>query len=293
MIERIEIMCFAASYAVAFLLELTRLFFRSGLRGALMIGFAGAGLFAQTLFLAHRYSQNSLPLSSAFDWYLVAAWALVVVYLYLTVYHPKNPIGLFLLPLVLALIAVATFLADRTPFPVTDASRYWGALHGAFVLIGTVAVMLGFVTGIMYLIQAYRLKHKLPAWRGLQLPSLEWLARLNARSIIVSLVALAIGVASGAMLNVINHERSVDEVAWTDPVVLTTIVTLCWLCCAAGFSWAYKPARQGRKVAYLTVASFVFLVVSLSVSLFVSTQHGTAGRTAADRMSAPAEEAGP
>jgi ABC-type uncharacterized transport system permease subunit len=280
MLERIEIMCFAASYSVALVLELTRLFFRSGLRGMLMIVFAGAGLLAHTLFLVQRYRVDRLPLSSAFDWYLVAAWVLVIVYLYLTIYHRKHPIGLFLLPLVLALIAVATFLADRAPFPLTLASRYWGAVHGAFLLLGTIGVMLGFVAGMMYLIQAYRLKHKLLTSHRLQLPSLEWLARLNARAIVASSVMLGLGVLSGAVLNAINHGRNIDQLPWTDPVVLSTNVTLVWLICAAAFALAYKPARQGRKVAYLTVASFVFLVISLGISLLLNTRHGTAGSAA-------------
>ena len=45
----ISVTCFAASYLVAWLLELSRLFFRSGIRGAVMVGFASAGLLAHTL----------------------------------------------------------------------------------------------------------------------------------------------------------------------------------------------------------------------------------------------------
>lgn len=287
MIERIQIMCFAASYGVALALELTRLFFRSGLRGALMIGFAGAGLVAHTLFLLGRYRHDPVPLSSAFDWYLVAAWVLVAIYLYLTIYHRKNPIGLFILPLVLGLIAVATFLADRAPFAVSEASRFWGAVHGLFLLLGTIAVMLGFVAGLMYLMQAHRLKHKRPNWRGFQLPNLEWLARVNTRAIIVSVIMLTLGVTSGAVLNVINHGRQIDQLPWTDPVLLSSNITLAWLVCAAIFASVYKPARQGRKVAYLTVASFIFLVISLGVSLLVSTRHGSGDRATTERIEQP------
>ena len=40
------------------------------------------------------------------------------------------------------------------------------------------------------------------------------------------------------------------------------------------FSALYRPARSGRKVAYLTVASFAFLAASLAVRLFVPSEHG-------------------
>lgn len=286
MAEHVHIICFAASYAIALALEISRLFFRSGLRGMLMLGFAAVGLLAQTIYLIDRYRFTEVPLSSAFDWYLMAAWGLVLIYLYLTYYHAKAPLGLFILPLVLGLIGAATFLADRTSFATNDASRYWGALHGAFLLLGTVAVMLGFVAGLMYLIQAYRLKNKLPPMRGLQLPSLEWLAHVNSRAIAISLLALLIGVVSGSVLNVINHGRNVDDVPWTDPVVLSSVVTLAWLLVAATFSLVYRPARQGRKIAYLTLASFIFLVVSLGVSLLLNSHHGRAEKSAGARAGA-------
>ena len=54
MISGISITCFAASYAVVLALEISRLFFRSRVRWAVMVGFAGAGMVAHTAFLAYR-----------------------------------------------------------------------------------------------------------------------------------------------------------------------------------------------------------------------------------------------
>ena len=48
MISGITTTCFAASYAVAFLLELARLMLRHTARRVLTLGFAVAGLLAQT-----------------------------------------------------------------------------------------------------------------------------------------------------------------------------------------------------------------------------------------------------
>ena len=269
----IQIVCFAASYAVALALEVTRLFLRSGVRGAVMVAFAGAGLLAQTVFLAQRAAQTAVPLSSEFDWYLVAAWLLVVLYLYLMYYHPRAPLGLFLLPAVLALIGIATYVADPHPFPETRASMVWGSLHGVLLLIGTVAVIVGFVTGVMYLVGAYRLKHKLPPTRRFQLPSLEWLQRMNARSIGLAIILLGLGVLSGAVLNLVNHNKQAEYVPWNDPVVVSSLALLGWLVAVAGFNVLYKPARTGRKTAYLTLASFVILVLALGISLLGESGH--------------------
>jgi ABC-type transport system involved in cytochrome c biogenesis permease subunit len=270
----ISITCFAASYAVALALEVSRLLFRSGVRGAIMLGFAGAGLFAHTVFLFYRAAAASgSPLSSEQDWYLVAAWALVVLYLYLVYYHPRTAFGLFILPLVLGLVGVGAFVADAEPFARGPASRIWGAIHGTSLLLATVTVLTGSVAGLMYLGQAYRLKRKLPPKQGLRLPSLEWLQRANSRAIVVSLLLVGIGILSGVILNLVNYGSDESRVPWTDPFLLSTMTIFVWLLLSAGILLVYKPAREGRKVALLTLVSFVFLVIALAVGLSVETQH--------------------
>ena len=258
---------------------------------ALLIFFAAAGLLAHTLFLGYRAATaTTTPLSSPFDWFLVAAWVLAATYLYLTFYHPRTAVGLFILPLVLALVGVAQFFASHEPFAETRASQIWGAIHGVFILLGTVAVMVGFVAGLMYLLQSYRLKHKQLPPQGFRLPNLEWLDHVNSRAIVISALMLAAGFLSGTVLNLVNHRLQVDELPWSDPVIWTSCLLLVWLATAAIFGVLYKPARQGRKVAYLTVASFMFLVLALGLRLFLpsaafagargdAAAHGTHGIT--------------
>ena len=275
MLAGVQIVCFTASYAVAFLLELSRMVFRSGVRGALMLAFAAAGLLAHTAFLYHRaVTIPRSPLSSEQDWYLIAAWLLVAVYLYLTWYHPRQSFGLFLLPLVLALIGAGTLLARSEPFAREPASHAWGLVHGAAILLATVAVLVGFAAGVMYLSQDRRLKRKLPPPRGLRLPSLEWLARVNGRALVVAVLMLAVGVVSGVVLNALRRAGGLDLLPWHDPVVLTTLVMLGWLLSAMALTARYPAQRQGRKVAYLTLVSFVFLVVALAAMLLLDTAHG-------------------
>ena len=270
----VGIICFASSYAIAWALEISRLLFRSGVRGAIMLGFAGAGLVAHTAFLYYRaVNAEGVPLSSEKDWYLVAAWALVVVYLYLAVLRPKIPFGLFLLPLVLGLISAATFLAPVEPLARGSASKIWGAIHGVSIMLAVVSVLIGFVAGLMYLGQSRRLKHKrLPAG-GLRLPSLEWLQRANSHAIVTSLLMLGVGILSGMVLNLINIGDESARLAWNDPVVLSTWLMFFWLLAVVVAIAVYRPARQGRKVAYLTVASFVFLAIMLAAGLLMNSRH--------------------
>lgn len=275
----VSIICFAASYGVALALELTRLLFRSGVRGAIMLGFGVAGLLAHTLYLFYRIAESvhsagaiGAPLSSQREWYLIAAWLLAIVYLYLTCYHAKVPFGLFLLPLVLGLIGVGVFVADPRPLAREPASAAWGLVHGSSLLLATVAVLVAFVAGVMYLGQDRRLKSKAASSPGLRLPSLERLQQINSRSLVIALIMMGVGILSGAAL---NFSRPPDQapLPWNDPVVVATVSMFAWLLLTILAGVAYRPARKGRKVVYFTMVSFVFLVIALWSVLGNVTQH--------------------
>jgi ABC-type uncharacterized transport system permease subunit len=141
-------------------------------------------------------------------------------------------------------------------------------MHGFALMTGTAAVVLGFASGVMYLIQAYRLKHKLPPRPGFRLPSLEWLQQANRESLLVSTSLLAVGLVCGVILNAAGRTPAGPRVAWTDPVVLSSALLFAWLTAVVLFESFYRPARQGKKVAYLTVASFLFLGLAIFFVLF-------------------------
>jgi ABC-type transport system involved in cytochrome c biogenesis permease subunit len=285
----VSTICFAASYAIAFALEVSRLWFRSSVRSVVLFGFAGAGFFAHTAFLYYRaVHADGAPLSSEKDWYLMAAWALAAVYLYLAALYPQTPFGLFLLPLSLAFIGAATFLAKQDFLANGPALHVWGAIHGLSIMAAAVSVLIGFMAGVMYFVQARQLKHKRMPGRNLRLPSLEWLQRANSRAIGFSVGMLSIGVAAGWILNRIHLGSDAPRLPWFDPVVLSTFLLLVWLVVAEAVSVFYRPARQGRKVAYLTVASFIFLVIVLAVGLLFSSRHWDRDRNARENSKAPA-----
>jgi ABC-type uncharacterized transport system permease subunit len=274
MLSGVQIVCFASSYAIALALELSRLFFRSAIRGMLLLIFAGVGLVLHTAFLYYRAMHTAgIPLSSNQDWYLLAAWVVVVIYLYLLCFRPRTPSGLLLLPLVLGLIGTASLLAPH-PFTREPASKVWGVIHGVSLLLATVSVLLGFAAGATYLGQVWRLKHNRPALRGLRLPSLEWLQKANRHAILVAALMFGVGIISGVILNAIRGAGPAGRLPVSDPVVASAIAVFVWLLAALVLGHLHRGARHGRRVAYLTVASFVVLVIALAVGLLLNTQHG-------------------
>lgn len=278
MLSNISLTCFAASYAVTLGLEISRLFFRLPVRWMVMIGFAAAGLFAHVTYLLVRLRlelQGGViaPLSSWYDWCLLAALVLAATYLGLAIRRPENTVGLFLLPLTLGLIAVAYAVADTPHFDRQDALSYWGVFHGIMLLLGTIAATLGFAAGVMYLLQSYRLKQKLLPRPGFRLPTLEYLQRFNRRSLWISTGLLALGLLAGLVLNIVRQSTQIGTISWTDPVVISSSVLFLWLAFATLCESFYRPARQGRRVAYITLVSFIFLCLVLSLVLWG--QHGS------------------
>ncbi len=286
MLSGISIICFAASYAIALLLEVIGLRKRSTWVRLGVIGASAAGLLAHTLYLIYVAADASATPMSAVEWMLMASWVLAVVFLAALFYLPRTPTGIVLLPIILALIGGSMF-ANPQPLAPERSFYFLALFHGIVLLLGTVAVCLGFMAGLMYVAQSYALKHSRSPTNGLRLPSLEWLERINSRALGLSAVLIALGFASGLIMSLAGHRKEAAYALWNDPVVWSLAAMLFWLIAAEVFRLVYPAARRGRKVAYLTLASFVFLVIALTSLMLVDTVHGGSERasTNEDRQS--------
>ena len=268
----ISITCFAASYLVAFCLELTRVFFRAPLRKYLINGVILAGFFAHTTYLVlqtqMQLAGTGLFMGSWSGWCFGAAWLLIVAYLWIRYRQPQTLSGLFVLPMVICLIGAGTWLGPELSFSSARARTVWNAVHGLSLLVGTATVILGFVFGTMYLLQSNRLKKKRPPSRLVRYPSLEWLQETSEMLLLVSTVLLGVGLLSGILVNVINQKIGRGVLPWNDPVIISSAILFIWLLISLLFNLVYRPARQGRKVAYLVLTSFLFLVVEFAIVLY-------------------------
>lgn len=280
-LTRITVFCFTASYAVALALEAVSAWRRFGVHRPVLLGFAGAGLFAHAAYLVVRAQEVTPPLSSPADWCLLAGLVLAAIYTVVAFLSPRQAIGVFLLPVVLGLIGLAR-IASKVPIAPERASQFWGQTHSWLLILATVTVTIGFLAGLMYLIKSWRLKHKLPPASAFRLPALETLERVNSRSLGLSVWLVAGGFVSGMILVRIAGD---DSAGHSRAVVVSLSAMLGWLVAVEVFRLLYPAARRGRKVAYLTVASFVFLAITLvAMSVASGKRDQTANTTPAERM---------
>lgn len=264
-LDRVTIMCFAASYVVAVLVELVYILRPRLMLRWISLGASAAGLLAHSLFLAVR----QLPLSSRHGSLLFLAWLVVLFYAFASLQHRKAAWGLFVLPLVLCLILLAVVFTGDQAGPERfwilrllsfDGPSFWNSIHAALLVLAAGAICVGFVASAMFLVQARRLKIKRLPDQGVRLLSLERLEQMRRRAIILAFPFLTGGIASGMTLMF----QAGDELrGWTDPRTLAAFVL--WLVFAILLYLRYNFRARGRHVAVLTIVAFVLLLVTFAL----------------------------
>lgn len=283
-----SVVCFLASYSCAFVLELAQLKWRRAAGRVFALLFAAAGLVAHTFYLLQRSNQADLPplLSSAKDWFLVLAWIVVLVFLFVSLADGELATGLVVWPIVLALIIASQYVtASSSHF--LDLHRGWKMLHASTLVLGTACILQGFVLSLLYLWQYRRLKHRQNINTSVKLPNLERIERLNRWSILTGVPLLTLGVASGFGLSIIGKGSNLP-LTWADPVVIGAAVT--WVLMGVLFVWLLIQKRTpGRHIAMLTAWSCGFLLVTLvglqmlTAAAGIRSIHGTTSTESGDQ----------
>jgi ABC-type transport system involved in cytochrome c biogenesis permease subunit len=268
-LARITENCFAASYALALALELWHQVRPRPVQRLLAHVAAGAGLVAHTAFLALNPGVAMSPFGSL----VVLAWILAIFYLYGSLHHPRVGWGLFVLPVVTGLALLAKFAPREDTrragpgWEAFDAEKLWPAVHGWLLVLAAVGVCVGFVASVMYLVQVWRLRAKLPPGRGLKVLSLERLEAMNRRAILLAFPLLTAGLLLGGVLLMQNQESA----AWESVKILSTVAL--WLVFAILLYQRYAAHAGGRQLALLTIVAFALTLFSLvSAHAFVTPQ---------------------
>jgi ABC-type uncharacterized transport system permease subunit len=258
-LQGVTILCFAASYAVALGLELLTLWRPGAVRRWVILVCAAAGFFAHSVYLLHL----GLPLRGEVDSLLALSWILTVFYLVGSIHHRRLAWGVFVLPVVLALVLVAWITPDTdTAAQSQTASSLWVWLHTAFMLLGAVGLCVAFMASVMLLVQSARLRHKKLPGDGSRLLSLERLETMNRRAIDLAFPLFTFGLALGFVL----LASTPRPLSIFDPKILATAVL--WLMFLVVWYLRHGLHLRGRRVAWWTVLAFVLLVWALMLNHF-------------------------
>ncbi|MDO4575266.1 MAG: hypothetical protein Q4D98_08640 [Planctomycetia bacterium] len=276
--ENIGIVCFAACYLLALVPEGLRKVRPSGWNVPMEIGLLLAGVAAHSAFLYYRIQvYERLPLSSQQDWVLVVAWVFACLTLVQLSIRRERCFSGPLVVWVLILTGVARFVAGPETYAYLPASRTWGMVHGVSMLLATISILLGFLSGIMYLIKAASLKkpgRKHPLAK--RLPSLEWLYYANRHSRKFTAVMLGLGVLSGLVLFRFAELAGDKTSLWKDGLIVGTMALLAWYLVSLLVGHFWRRSHEGHQVAYRTIAGFLALCLLFLLAFCTEHRHNRA-----------------
>ena len=115
MLDRVSVLCFGGTYGLALICELARFAVRGRVRWYATVALTLLGWLVQTAYLANlARARHAVPVTTAFESLMVLSWIVALIGLYLMVRAPQPvAVGLFVLPLVLALVVAGCYAPRR------------------------------------------------------------------------------------------------------------------------------------------------------------------------------------
>lgn len=211
--------------------------------------------------LLRGLSKGLLPIGNVFESASAIAFALAAVYVYVEARTRTPMTGVFVVPVVFVVEAIASAFIDRAaPAPEILRSTLFG-LHTGAAILGYCAFAVAAIYGLLFLVLYHELKTRRFSLAYNRLPPLEVLAQMNIRALAVGFVFLSVAILFGAI-----WVFRVQEARLADPKVFVTLVA--WCVFGFGIVAHFLLGWRGPRVIYMSVAGFLLLVTS-SVALNV------------------------
>ena len=234
-------------------------------RGLVALGF---GLHTAALVRLAMRSGN-IPVNNVFESFVFLLWCMALVGIVIDAVYRLPTLGAFLLPVlaVLALKAVY-FVDDRAELP-RDVTVFWQLVHIVPIFLGFAAFAAAFVLSLMYLVQQRQLKTKATGALLARLPSLEVLDRVSALAVLWGFPLLTVGIIFGLVW--LRAQSLLLGSPLTDCKVLGGTVT--WVAYAVLVHLRLRARLHGKRMAALTVASFVLVLITFAGGFFLGGRH--------------------
>jgi ABC-type transport system involved in cytochrome c biogenesis permease subunit len=222
----------------------------------------------QTMEIGH------VPIISRSSVISVFVWLLALAYLYTEMTTDERAMGVFILPLLVALQTIPAF----TPGVEESVPMLQGVLfsiHVSSLVLAYASFGLAFVIGITYVLLFKEIKAKQLGFFYTRLPSLQALDTMNQRAVVLGWAFLTVGIIVGFIWT--PQARTYDDaraqaVSLHDPKIFVALV--CW----AVYSFEALAARRigwgGRRTAYLSALGFAIVLLNLvPISYFLTRSH--------------------
>jgi ABC-type transport system involved in cytochrome c biogenesis permease subunit len=219
---------------------------------------------------------GNVPIAGATSAISTFVWLLALAYLYTEMTTDERAMGVFILPLLIALQTIPAL----HPVAQERAAVLRGPLFGMHVsslLFAYASFALACVISITYVLLFKEIKAKHLGFFYARLPSLQVLDRMNQRAIVIGWIFLTVGIVVGAVWAAqaqggYSADTRVQAMRLQDPKIFVALV--CWLVYSFELFAAPRIGWGGRRSAYLSALGFAIVLLNfVPISYFLTGSH--------------------
>ena len=251
---------------------------RAALAGRVATTLLVAGALAHTFVIGMQTMEvGHVPVAGPTSAISTFVWLLGLAYLYTEMTTDERAMGVFIMPLLVALQSIPAFrpgVEDRAP--VLQGPLF--GVHVSSLLFAYASFALACVIGITYVLLFKEIKAKHLGFFYTRLPSLQVLDRMNQVTVVVGWIFLTVGIVSGAIWAAQAQggygaaDPRVQAMHLQDPKIFVALV--CWVVYSFELFAARRIGWGGRRAAYLSALGFAIVLLNfVPVSYFLTTSH--------------------
>jgi cytochrome c-type biogenesis protein CcsB len=245
------------------------LFFQKDILQKTGLGLLAAGFACHCAAIAAGYLKTGhLPVDNLNQTLLIAAWAVVGVFLWVQYRYHLKILGVYAAPLAVLIMIIASRLPGE-PLQTKDIfNSVWFSIHILGMFLGEAFFALACGLGVLYLLQEHAIKSKKHGFLYKRLPALELLDITGYACIAVGFILLTLGLATGFV-----YARHLWGRLWSwDPKEIWSAVT--WLIYAALLHQRLTIGWRGRRSAIMAIIGFaVVLFTFFGVNFLLQGHH--------------------
>jgi ABC-type transport system involved in cytochrome c biogenesis permease subunit len=217
-----------------------------------------------------------VPVAGASSAISTFVWLLALSYLYVEMTTDERAMGVFILPLLVALSLITVFEPGVPDKSAVLQGPLFG-IHVSSLLFAYASFALACVIGITYVLLFKEIKAKHLGFFYARLPSLQVLDKMNQRAIIIGWVFLTVGMIVGTLWaaqarGYAAGDPRVQAMSLQDPKIFVALV--CWMIYSFELFAARRIGWGGRRAAYLSALGFAIVLLNfVPISYFFTSSH--------------------
>ncbi len=236
-----------------------------------------AGALAHTFVIGMQtMDAGHIPIAGTTSAISTVVWLLALAYLYTEMTTEERAMGVFIVPLLVALQAIPAIrhgIERRDPILASP----WFGLHVSSLLFAYASFALACVIGVTYVLLFKEIKAKHLGFFYKRLPSLQRLDAMNVRAVTIGWIFLTIGVVVGVIWTVQARADAVLDpriraMSIFDPKI--AVAVLSWEVYSFQLYARRAIGWSGRKYAWLSTVGFAIVLVNfVAVGYFLTKSH--------------------